>query len=89
MRIYDLVVEEGRKDHITRLGVDLAEVRVVVFGAAIPRRTRQGRIVLTGQTLGGRYLTVVVIHRGDGVYALITARDANDHERRAFRAHRR
>lgn len=74
---------------IARHGVALDEVREVVFGTVFPRRTRQGRFLVTGQTFGGRYLTVVVIHRGEGAYALITAREANDQERRAFRARRR
>ena len=80
MRIHDLLVEEGREEHIARHGVTIEEVREVVFGRFLPRRTREGRFLLTGQTLGGRFLSIVVIHLGRGVYALIIARNADEQE---------
>ena len=89
MYIISLVVEPGREAHIARHGVRLAEVDEVVFGSPFPTRTREGRRRLIGQTQGGRYLTVIVVSLGYGVYALIAARDADDAERRRHLAWRR
>ena len=54
------------------------------------RGTRvQGRYLLIGNTEAGRYLAVVLGPRGRGVYGLITARDADQAERRLYQRHRR
>ena len=86
MRIDDLVVDPGQDAHIARHHVTVAEVDEVVFGRPFWTRTRGGRFRVLGQTDAGRYLTVIV---ASGVYSLVTARDATDAERRAYRARRR
>lgn len=88
LRILELIVEPGRVDHIARPGVTVDEVEEVVFGNPFVRRTRLGRFILIGQTFGGRYLAVFLAPRGRGVYGLVTARDADDAERRAYRRSR-
>ena len=87
MKIYELVVEPGREEHIARHHVIVAEVEEVIFGAPFIRKARQGRYHIIGQTHAGRYLTVFVAPRGRGVYGLVTARDADDAECRAYRRH--
>ena len=87
MKIYELVVESGREEHIARHHVSVAEVEEVIFGVPFIRKTKQGRYHIIGQTEAGRYLTVFVAPRGRGVYGLVTARDADDAERTAFRRH--
>ncbi len=77
MRIYQLIVEPGREEHIARHHVSVAQADEIVFGNPIVTRTRQGRIRLIGQTDAGRYLTVIVASRERGVYGLVTARDAS------------
>ncbi len=89
MRIYGLIVEPGREEHISQHQVTVAEVEEVVFGHPFVRKTRQGRFHLIGQTDAGRYLTVFLAPRGNRVYGLVTARDADASERRAYRQHRR
>lgn len=84
MRIYELIVEPGREEHIARHHVSVAEVEEVVFGTPFIRKTRQGRYAIIGRTQAGRYLTVFVAPREKGVYGLVTARDADDAERRAY-----
>ena len=66
---------------------EVEEVEEVIFGVPFIRKTRQGRYIVIGQTEAGRYLAVFVAPRGRGVYGLVTARDADDVERRAYRQH--
>ena len=89
MRIYELVVEPERVDHIARHHVSVEEVEEVIFGMPFIRKAREGRYHIIGQTDDGRYLTVFVAPRGSGIYGLVTARDADDAERRAYLRHRK
>ena len=84
MKIYELVIEPGREEHIARHQVSVEEVEEVIFGAPFIRKARQGRYHIIGQIEAGRYLTVIVPPRGRGVYGLVTSRDADDAERRAY-----
>ena len=86
MRIDELIREPGREEHIARHHVTLEEVDEVVFGAPVVFRARQGRYQLIGQTDAGRYLVVILAPREPGVYGLVTARDADQSERRLYRA---
>ncbi len=89
MRIYELVIEPGREEHIARHQVSIAEVEEVIFSAPFVRKSRQGRYHIIGQTEAGRYLGVFVAPREQGVYGLVTARDADDAERRAYLRYRK
>lgn len=89
MRIYELVIEPGREEHIAHHHVSVSEVEEVIFGEPFIRKTRQGRYLAIGQTEVGRYLTVFIAPREPGVYGLVTARDADDAERRAYIRHRK
>ena len=84
MKIYELVIEPGREDHIARHQVSVAEVEEVIFGAPFIRKARQGRYHIIGQTEAGRCLAVFIAPRGRGMDGLVTARDADDTERRAY-----
>lgn len=84
MRIYELIVEPGSEEHIARHHVFVEEVEQVVFGNHLIYRTREGRHRLIGQTTAGRYLTIIVAPREHGVFALVTARDADQGERRLY-----
>jgi len=84
VKIHEHVIEPGREDHIARHHVSVAEVEEVIFSAPFIRKARQGRYHIIGRTQAGRYLAVFVAPRGQGVYGLVTARDADDAERRAY-----
>jgi len=86
VRIYELIIEPGREEHIARYQVSVEEV---IFGVPFIRKARQGRYHIIGQTQAGRYLTVFVAPRGNGIYGLVTARNADDAERRAYLRHRK
>ena len=87
MRIYDIVIDPDREDHIARHGVIPDEVREVIAGNFLVERTRWERLLLIGQTCAGRYLALVVVPNDLGNYSLITARDADESERHWY--HRR
>jgi len=89
VRIYQLVVEPSREEHIAAHHVSVEGAEEVVFGTPVILRTRQGRYLLVGQTEAGRYLSVVVARSGPGVYSLVTARDADASERSRYQALRR
>lgn len=89
VRINVLIVEPGREDHVARHGITITEVQEIVYGSHVVERTRESRFLLIGQTVGGRFLAVIVASRGSGVYGLVTAREATDSERRRYRARRR
>lgn len=89
MRIYELIIEPGREEHIARHGVTIEEVEEVVFGTPLIRRARQGRYHVIGQTDAGRYLAVFLAPRESGVYGLVTARDADPSERRLYHSHKK
>ena len=68
MKIYELVFEPDREEHIARHAITLGEVEEVVFSVFFARRERHGYFRLIGQTEAGRYLTIFVGPRGGGVY---------------------
>lgn len=88
VKIFELIVEPGREEHIARHHVSVAEVEEVVFGAPLIRRSKQSRFLLIGQTEAGRYLAVFLAPRGHGTYGLVTARDATQAERQAYQRHK-
>jgi hypothetical protein len=69
VKIYELVAEPGREEHIARHQDSIAEVEEVIFGASLNRRAKLGRYHITGQTEAGRYLSYVA-PGGQGVYGL-------------------
>jgi uncharacterized DUF497 family protein len=75
-------------DHIARHGVTQEEVEEVVGSSVFITRGRDDTYRAIGQTFGGRYLTVIVAPRGAGTYYVVTARDADPSERRAYLRHR-
>jgi uncharacterized DUF497 family protein len=85
----DLVIEPDRHEHIARHGVSVSEVREVVESVEYARTVKRGVLRLTGQTDGGRYLTVFIGSRGGSLYGLITARTATDSEKRGLWRRRR
>lgn len=90
MEILELVVDADREDHIARHHVSVDEVyEVVENSTSFVRHARDKRYVIIGQTLAGRYLAVYVASRERaGIYGLVTARDADDKQRRAYQRYR-
>ena len=85
VRIFRLLWDEWNVEHIARHAVDQSEAEEVVRNDPYITKGRRGTYRVIGRTDGGRFLTVVVSPRDDGAYYVVTAREADPSERRAFR----
>lgn len=79
------VFDDERVDHIGRHGVSIDEVFDAADGRYVRVGLRGGRIGIVGETATGRCIMIVFGHRRDGMLGLITARPANERERRMYR----
>lgn len=83
MRIGGLRWNDRNEEHIARHSVEPHEVEEIVAGGRYDvARIRRQRYVLIGQTDAGRYPSAVVEREPDGVFFVVTARDADRDERR-------
>jgi len=71
-------------DHVARHGVTPEKVEEVVGSSAFITRGRDDTYRAIGRTHGGRYLTIILAPRGSGTFYVVTARDADPSERRAY-----
>lgn len=82
-RIRELFVSPEQEEHIwIKHRVTPDEVEQVCQECRLALRGRDGSYALYGQTEAGRYLVVFIYPRGRGVFALATAREMTDTERR-------
>ena len=77
--------DEVNEDHIARHGVDTDEVEEVFIRRHRLYRSREGRYVVLGQSMGGRYLMIVLEQKEHGEIRVVTARDMSEKERRRFK----
>ena len=89
MRIYELIWNQDRIEHIARHGILPEEVEETCFGVALVQRTKSEGdnpvYYVLGQTEAGRYLFCVVIQFPDGKGYPVTARLMTDKEKRRYR----
>lgn len=85
MIIKKLVWDEWNKEHITRHNVEQGEVEEVCNSKNLFTRGRGGSYKLVGQATTGRYLTIILSPRSGGYFYPMTARDADNKERRRFK----
>ncbi|MBB5234894.1 BrnT family toxin [Deinococcus budaensis] len=82
--------DDANSEHVARHGVEPEEAEAAATDpdrvAAPAYRAKNGerRQAVTGKTEAGRILTVVLTRRG-GLFRVVTAREANVSERRAYR----
>lgn len=74
------------EEHIARHGVRRVEVEEVLQNGPFVTRAGRRRYRAIGVTDAGRYLTVFLDRRLRDAYYVLTARDANEAERRRHRA---
>jgi uncharacterized DUF497 family protein len=84
MFIRDLQWDAENEEHIAEHNVDPDEVEDVCFGRCRIERVSRDKHAVLGQTAEGRYLFIVVAHKGGGLFRPITAREMNDAERRRY-----
>lgn len=89
MRIYELIWNQDRIDHIARHSVSPEEVEETCFGIALVQRAKSEGdnpvYYVLGQTEAGRYLFCVVIQFPDGRGYPVTARSMTDKEKQRYR----
>lgn len=81
----DLIFDDWNKEHIARHGIEWGEATEAVRNSAFMTRGRSGTYQLIGQTDPGRFLAIVLAPRGQGVYYVVTAREATREEQRRYR----
>ena len=88
MKITAFEWDEQNEWHIFRHNVIPQEVEEVCRDSRVIYRKEGGRYIFFGQTAGGRYLTVILEHKGYGLVRVITARDMDKKERRYYQSRR-
>ena len=86
LRIEALEIDDHILDKIeSKHGVSLEEVEEACLSEARHvRRSRKGLYKLFGQTTAGRYILVVLVNLGRGLWKVVTAREMTDSEKRLY-----
>lgn len=86
LRIESLEIDDQILDKIeSKHGVSLEEVEEACLSETHHiRRSKEGLYKLFGQTAAGRYILVVLVNLGRGVWKIVTAREMTDSERRLY-----
>jgi uncharacterized DUF497 family protein len=77
--------DEGNIVHILRHNVIPEEVEEVCLNKPHVRRTADMRYLIYGVTDSGRYIFVVGINKGRGIFRTITARDMTEREKSFYK----
>ncbi len=77
--------DNGNIEHILDHGVLPDEVEEACINRSHVRRTADKRYLIYGITDSGRYLFIVGINKGKGVFRTITARDMTEREKSLHR----
>jgi len=72
-------------DHVLRHNVIPDEVEEACVNKPYVRRTVEHRYLIYGVTDSGRYLFIVGINKGKGVFRTITARDMTEREKSLYK----
>jgi hypothetical protein len=82
LEIDDHILEKIEGSH----GVKFEETEEVCLSALRHvRRSKEGLYKVFGRTAEGRYLLVVLAHKGGGDWKIVTARQMTDNEKRLYR----
>ena len=89
VRIRELIVSSQQEEHIwVKHHVTPDEVEEVCQAPRLVLRGRDGSYAIYGQTDAGRYLVAFLYPRGQDVFALATAREMTQTERRRIQGRR-
>jgi len=88
MIVEGLSWDEQAEEHIHRHAVTPEEVEQAIENIQYARK-EGGYFLLVAQTYGGRYLTLILDHLGNGIWYPVTARDAEEPEKRLARRSKR
>ena len=80
-----LIWDKGNVAHIARHRITPNEVEQVCHSKKhIVRESYGGRLMLIGQTRAKRMLAVIIAPHGEEIYYVVTARPADNKERRIY-----
>ena len=82
MIIEELVWDEFNQNHIFKHGVTKVEIIEATDDIKLILRGKLGRVMVIGETVRGRLVTVILAKVEDRKYYLVTARDTSREERR-------
>jgi uncharacterized DUF497 family protein len=85
MHIAQLILDVTNIPHIARHQVNPDEVEQACQQLLATFPGKSGRILVVGKSQAGRILSLVLAPKGDGVYYVVTARDASRTERRLIK----
>ena len=87
LRIESLEIDDHILEKIEiKHGVDFNEVEEACFSEQRHiRKSKRGLYKLFSQSKTGRYLLVVLIYKGEGIWKVATARQMTDKERRLYK----
>jgi uncharacterized protein len=76
-------------DHVLRHNVSPDEVEEACINKPYVRRTTEDRYLVYGAADSGRYLFIVGMSKGRGIFRTITARDMTEREKSMYKHQRR
>lgn len=85
MQIGELYWDDENIEHIARHNVSPWEVEDVCFGLHVIKKDRGERYILSGQTIAGRYVNVVIERLHKQVFRPITAFEMSENYKRSYR----
>lgn len=77
--------DEGNIEHILRHNAIPDEVEEACLNKPYIRKTVEERYLVYGVTDSGRYLFIVGINKGKGIFRAITARDMTEREKSLYK----
>lgn len=85
MKIKNLIWDEWNIEHVLRHGVTQDEVEEVCYSRHFAIKSGRNKMAVWGQTIGGRYLLVILGVRDYGDFYPVSARDMDQKEKRQYR----
>ena len=87
LRIESLEIDDNILDKIeSKHGISLEEVEESCLSEARHvRRSKEGLFKIFSKTHPGRYILVVLVNLGSGVWKVVTAREMTDSEKRLYK----
>lgn len=79
-----LIWDDWNVAHIARHDLSKDEVEQVCQGAYVSWETFENRVMVVGETVSGRLVSIVLGDKGKGIYYPVTARTASAKERRRY-----
>ena len=84
MPIRDVIITKEAESHITKHSVRRKEVLEVLNNFKFIQR-KKSRFLIYGKTNTGRFLTIILERKEDGIFYLVTTRDSVKSEKSLYK----